>query len=265
MSVTAWETDNHSQFHIRRRACLAGCGAARGQLAVLLVTGPADAQVLARALAGQLLELEHVADPAEALLAIGRTCPDVVILGPNDGSLDPVAFLQVIRTHEPDLPVVVGVTSTEEDLAGPAARLGAAVLAHPFDPDRLLQILRSLVTGRRQIEPRPLLLDLGRLRIDSAAPRIWLDGALIKLPMREHLLLRYLAERRDAVVSRRELITALWGADDARSSNSLAVHILRLRRRLGGDDSQAQWIEAIRGLGYQLSIPPPPLERGLDP
>lgn len=256
MVVTAWETNNHSQFHTRRRACLAGCGQGQGPAAVLLVAAQDDADTLTEALAGQLLELELVHDPAEALLAVGRTCPDVVVLGPTHGRLDSLTFLEVVRTHEPDLPVVVGVSPADSGLAGPAAGLGAAVLAHPYDPDRLLRLLRSLIPGRRHLEPRPLVLDLGRLRIDSAAPRIWLDGRPIKLPMREHLVLRYLAERRDTVVSRRELVVALWGEEDTRTNDSLTVHILRLRRRLGDDKTHPQWIEAVRGLGYQFTVPP---------
>ena len=64
--------------------------------------------------------------------------------------------------------------------------------------------------------------------------------------MREYLLLRYLAERAGAVVSRRELITAIWGGDGG-SSNTLATHILRLRRRLERNEAKPQWIRPFAG------------------
>lgn len=257
MTAAAWDTNNGSQFQIRRRACVAGSARPRGSAAILAVATTTDADDLRRALTGQGLELNSVTDPAEALLAIGRTCPDAVVLAPLTGRLAPEAFLEIVRAQEPDLPVVVGVGPSDHGLAARAAALGAAVLGHPLAPGPLLQLLGSLVHPARRLEARPPVLDLGRLRIDSTAPRIWLDGTLIKLPLREHLVLRYLAERADTVITRRELVTALWGHDDERSDNSLSVHVLRLRRRLTDAGGDGPWIEAIRGLGYQFTLPGP--------
>ena len=253
MSVTAWEDDN-SVFHARRRALVAGRGVKPDRLAVLVVDRADQAMVLKHALAGQPVELQTATDPAAGLFLLGRTCPDVVVVGPTDGSLDTRGFLEVVFAHEPELPVIVGVDQDGGDLAGHAAGLGAAVLGHPYQPDKLMRLLRSFAPAQRRIEVRPLTLDFGRLRIDGASPQIWLDGAASKIPMREYLLLRYLAERAGTVVSRGELITAIWGGGGG-SSNTLATHILRLRRKLERNETKPQWIQAVRGIGYEFTVP----------
>jgi DNA-binding response OmpR family regulator len=256
VSVTAWENDN-SQIHARRRACLAGRAAAPDRAAVLLIDTPAFAAQLRHALVGQPIEIATTEDPATGLLLVGRTCPDVVLLGPVQGRLTTAAFLEAVREAEPELPIVVGVSADNPGLAGHAAVLGAAVLAHPYRTEQLLRLLSSLTAGRRPLEIRPLRLELGRLVIDGAAPRMWLDGVETRLPMREYLLLRYFAERAGAVVSRNEIVEAIWGASGPSGSNTLTVHVMRLRKRLGDDDHDPQWIRVIRGIGYQFTVPSP--------
>lgn len=259
MSVAAWEDDN-SLFHARRRALLADRRVKPDRLAVLVVDRAEQAAELRLALAGQPVELETATDPAVALFLLGRTCPDVVVVGPTDANLDIRSFLEVVFAHEPELPIVVGVGPDEGDLAGHAAGLGAAVLAHPYQPGKLMRLLHSLAPEQRRIEVRPLTLDFGRLRIDGASPQIWLDGVASKIPMREYMLLRYLAERAGTVVSRSELITAIWGGGGG-SSNTLATHILRLRRKLERNEDKPQWIQAVRGIGYEFTIPDEPVTR----
>ena len=95
------------------------------------------------------------------------------------------------------------------------------------------------------------------LKIDGVAPQMWLDGELVRLPMREYLLLRYLAERVGAVVPRKEITRAIWGVEGVRGSNTLTVHVMRLRRRLRDDEANLRWIRVIRGLGYQFTVPSP--------
>ena len=93
MSVTAWEDDN-SLFHARRRALVAGRGVKPDRLAVLLVDRPGEATALKHALAGQPIELEIAGDPAAGLFLLGRTCPDIVVVGPTAGLWVPRTLTQ---------------------------------------------------------------------------------------------------------------------------------------------------------------------------
>jgi DNA-binding response OmpR family regulator len=219
-------------------------------------------------LAGQRLQLSATGDPATALLMVGRTRPNIVVLGPVVGRLDAIGLLEVLRAHEPQLPVIVGVGVGDGRFAARVAALGpAAVVAHPYRLEQLLRLLQSCAPSglALALAVAPLPIDLGRLRIDAVAPVIEVDGVRGTLPPRQYLLLRFLAERVGQVVSRVEIEEALWGVADDRAASSLAVHIMRLRRRLtaedtagdaaGARDHGGRWITAVRGLGYMLTIP----------
>lgn len=253
-----WESDN-TQFHARRRACLAGRGRALDRLAVLLVEHDTDiAQQLLDAFVGQPVELLHCADPVRALLQVGRACPDAVILGPTRSGLDAAEFLTVVHECDAELPIIVGAGAGSGDLAAKATELGAtAVVRRPYPARELLGMLRSFAPRPDEVELRPMVLDLGRLRVDGAVPQFWLDGRAVPLPPQEFILLRYLAERVGAVLSRTELNRAVWGDKQGVRSNSLTVHIMRLRKRLGDNEHNPQWIKVVRGLGYQFTVPGP--------
>ena len=70
----------------------------------------------------------------------------------------------------------------------------------------------------------------------------------------EFRLLRYLAERHGEIVPRTELEAAAWGDGVMARSNSLNVHIARLRRRFQSGFA-ADWICSVRGFGYRLIVP----------
>lgn len=254
--VNAWESDN-SQFHARRRACLSSSNKVHYRIAVLVVDqGEAVDQVL-EAAAGQPVEIHVCADPAEALLHVGRLCPDVVLLGPGSGRLDPVEFLAIVRADDPQLPVVVGADTGSSEFTSRANDAGAsAVIPRPYRVRELLALINSLAPAPHQVDLRPLAVDLGRLRVDGAVPQMWLDGRQIELPPMEFLLLRFFAERVGALVTRQEVLDAVWGEGSSVRSNTLSVHIMRLRKRFGDDDTNPQWIRSVRGLGYQFSVPP---------
>lgn len=252
-----WDSDN-TQFHTRRRACVTSRARTQDRLAVLLVEHDTDiAQQLIAAFVGQPVEVQLCPDPAVALLQVGRTCPDAVVLGPTSARLGAAEFLSIVREVDQDLPIIVGAGAGSGDLAAQAAELGAtAVIQRPYPAQRLLGLLRSFAREPDEVELRPMVIDLGRLRVDGAVPQFWLDGRAVPLPPQEFILLRYFAERVGAVLTRTELNRAVWGDKQGVSSNSLTVHVMRLRKRLGDNDHDPQWIKVIRGLGYQFTMPP---------
>ena len=131
-----------------------------------------------------------------------------------------------------------------------------AVVRRPFSPEATLRLLDSSAPAGGSYRIRPLPIDLGRLRVDGAATRIWVDGVESLIPTMEYMLLRYLAERHGEIVTREELVSAGWGERATVPSNSLSVHLTRLRRRFPAD-AGGDWIRTVRGIGYQFIVPAP--------
>ncbi|MEP6561534.1 MAG: winged helix-turn-helix domain-containing protein, partial [Nakamurella sp.] len=213
----------------------AGRMRAPGRLLVILACGPGESERLHQAWVGQAIDVVDCPNLAVALVRIGQSGADMVIVGEPGGVLGPVDFLTALRHVDTTTPVIVGLLEDCLELGSAALAAGAtAVVRRPFAPGSVLRLLDSTTpTGSFQV--RPLPIDLGRLKVDGAATRIWLDGVELIIPAMEFLLLRYLAERHGEIVSRAELLSAGWGDKDAVPNNHLNVHLARIRRRFPDD------------------------------
>lgn len=225
------------------------------RLLVLLACGATESDRLRRAWTGQAIDVENSADLATALVRTGQLGPSMVVIGDSGGVLGPVDFLRALRQVDPQTPVIVGLSDDWPQFGSDIITAGAtAVVRRPFSPEALLRLLDSSAPERGSFQVRPLPIDLGRLRVDGTATRIWVDDDETLIPAMEFLLLRFLAEHHGEIVTRAELISAGWGKDAAVSSNSLNVHLGRIRRRFPPGSGE-RWLRPVRGIGYQLLIP----------
>ena len=118
-------------------------------------------------------------------------------------------------------------------------------LVKPFDLAELTARIAA-VARRYTGNPNPLLR-LGALDIDLAARTVQRDGKKIDLTAREWRLFEALLQHPGAVLSKARLEEHLYNFDAAFESNTIEVHISRLRKKLGRDV-----IETVRGIGYRL-------------
>jgi two-component system response regulator AdeR len=140
-------------------------------------------------------------------------------------------------------------------------------LTKPIQPEDLLAAVQGRLKRARELAslskapqaptPAPQLLELGQLRIDPAQHRAWMNERALNLSAREFLLLTYLAQRADQVVSSQELIrvTHELDADRVEAGSLLRPMIRALRRKLGYPVGEMGCIENVRGVGYRLSAP----------
>jgi DNA-binding response OmpR family regulator len=148
---------------------------------------------------------------------------------------------------------VVGIGNGDGLVAAEALAAGAAAcVAHPYRLRELLPILRA-------IRPEALVelvppLKAGALRLDPSSLEVTLHGRLVRMPMRELRLLQLLMTHADRVVTREQIRDSVWGG--VPGSNTITVHVQRLRQRLGDDQVDPKMILTIRGVGYRL-VPPP--------
>ncbi len=147
-----------------------------------------------------------------------------------------------------------------EVCAGAALSSGAAAcVARPYRLNELIPIMKSIRPETiGTLEPP---IKRGGLRLDPATLEVLLHGRSIRLPLREYELLRFFMVHADRVVTRHQIYDTVWGGPARDASNTLAVHIKRLRRRLGDGQEGSAIIVTVRGVGYRF-IPPPPRPGG---
>lgn len=121
-------------------------------------------------------------------------------------------------------------------------------LVKPFDYGELLARLRAL--QRRPGTERAPVLRCGSLVVDPASRIVVVAGGEVPLAPRELSVLELLLRRSPAVVSRHSIAVQAWPDEwDAVGSNTIDVHIARLRAKLARADVR---IETVRGAGYRL-------------
>ena len=91
----------------------------------------------------------------------------------------------------------------------------------------------------------------GPIHVDRRSYETRVRGNYVQLTQRELELLVFLIERHGSVASSEEISTAVWG--HPAHTNTVAVHVKRLREKLGPDPEHGEYIRTIRGAGYRLA------------
>jgi DNA-binding response OmpR family regulator len=121
-------------------------------------------------------------------------------------------------------------------------------LVKPFDFGELLARLRAL--QRRPAGARPPVLALGQLQLDPATREVWFGGQQPALTGTEFGILEILLRRSPGVADRHTIALHAWEDEaGAFGSNTIAVHLARLRAKLAGAGVR---IETVRGVGYRI-------------
>ncbi|MEU3095906.1 response regulator transcription factor [Streptomyces sp. NPDC006967] len=187
-------------------------------------------------------------DGAEALLQVGARRPRAVLLAAPLPVVGAAQVTELIARLHP-VPVLVGAGAEGAEEATAAVAAGAiAFVARPYRIEEITPLLRS---GRHEGDGSAVPLKVGDIELDPAGFHVYIRGRSLQLPVREFLLLRYFMERPNKLITRRELTQALWGTE-APESNTLTVHVRRVRTKLREEGDSCCSIDAIRGMGYRL-------------
>ncbi|WP_336215707.1 response regulator transcription factor [Nonomuraea sp. LPB2021202275-12-8] len=162
----------------------------------------------------------------------------------------------VLLIADPDTAVVQDVAAAleREGVAVTGAADGAQGLlqAGALQPDVVLVSATLPVIDAASPESRKVLA-VGEVELDLHAYQVRVDGRIVHLPLREFELLLYLMRNADRTVTREQIMRHVWQAASSTSTNTISVHVKRLRARLGDDDDQL--IQTVRGVGYRLVTP----------
>jgi len=184
-------------------------------------------------------------------LALARTGDFALVvldlLLPKLGGLEVV---KGIREKNAGLPVIMLTALGETDDKVTGLDLGANdYLTKPFAFAELLARIRAQL--RQPGQSSGATLDVGGLALDFRTRNVNRNGAAVDLTAREFELLAYLMRHPDQVLSRAQILNAVWGYDYDPGTNVLEVYIGYLRRKLGKDGDEAP-IETVRSAGYRL-------------
>jgi DNA-binding response OmpR family regulator len=215
---------------------------------VLLVEDDAVlADGLSRVLQASGMQVELAADGLAADQLLQRSTPAVAVLDIGLPGIDGFEVVRRLRARGSNLPVLLLTArdAVEDRVRG--LEMGADdYLVKPFATAELVARIRALA---RRNAPRPALLSLGQLSLDTSARRARIGERALDLSVREWTVLEYLMQHAGRVVSKQQIVDAIapWGED--LTLNAVEVYVSRLRIKLA-DGGIA--IRTIRGFGYLL-------------
>ena len=211
-------------------------------------------EAVARALEAKGHAVRSASSGAEGLRAVVDDPPDVVVLDLGLPDLDGAQLLKMLRAVS-SVPVVVATARDDEDEIVRLLDAGADdYLVKPFSGEQLEARIRAVL--RRAASPdAPAALVVGQLRIDPRSRRVELDGVAVELTRKEFDLLHHLATRAGEVVTRRELVSAVWQQPLGGADKTLEVHLSWLRRKLGETAAAPRYLHTVRGVGVMLAAP----------
>ncbi|WAA12630.1 response regulator transcription factor [Fervidibacillus halotolerans] len=125
-------------------------------------------------------------------------------------------------------------------------------LVKPFEPKELIFRINALLRRYDKFDD-DTIIGIGRTKIDKRSYEVQVGDRTLLLPLKEFELLHYLMSHPRQVLSREQLIEAVWGIDYDGDERTVDVHVKRLRERFSKltDDFQ---IRTVRGIGYSLEV-----------
>jgi two-component system, OmpR family, response regulator MprA len=224
---------------------------------------PAVREALRRSLAFEGYDTALAEDGLAAIEQVGSYQPDAVILDVLMPRMDGLTTARRLRAGGVTVPILM---LTARDTVGDRVTgLDAGAddyLVKPFELDELLARLRALlrrtsyaaavVGGAPAQEVR--VLSFADLRMDTTTREVARGGTPVELTRTEYTLLEMFLSHPRQVLTREQILKAVWGFDFEPSSNSLDVYVMYLRRKTeaGG---RARLVHTVRGVGYVLRQP----------
>jgi two-component system response regulator RegX3 len=179
---------------------------------------------------------------------------DVVLLDLGLPDTDGLDVCKTLRERG-EVPIIVISARSDETDRVVGLELGADdYVSKPFGVREVIARIRAVM---RRMQPRTIAAaEAGpdrygpRLTVDRKAARVRLDGDEVALAPKEYDLLVFLTEEPGALMSREQIMEAVWDANWFGPTKTLDVHVAALRRKLAGVIT----IEAVRGVGFRLEI-----------
>lgn len=190
---------------------------------------------------------------AEALFQAASLNPDVILISASMPLLDSADFIQVFRARR-HTPILVGMGTDDHDQALRALQAGAtACVPKPYRFDDIIALLRSSgMSGLKPVPPPETILRCGCVELNVELHEVRVRDRAVPMPLREFELLRYFLNNAGRLVTHENIKENVWGTGYAGETNTVTVHIRRLRRRLD-DFTNPKLIQTIRGLGYRFA------------
>ena len=214
-------------------------------------------ELVAMGLGYQGFDVERASTGRQALDAVVRQAPDLIVLDVMLPDLDGFEVARRLRRDEGSatrVPIIflTARDSTQDKIEG--LRLGSDdYVTKPFSIEELIERVKAVLRRSSGMGPGETRLVFADLELDDETMDVWRDGRLIELTLTEYKLLRYLLANARRVLTRDQILEEVWDYSFAGTASVLETYISYLRQKVDATDPPL--IHTVRGVGYTLRLP----------
>ncbi|MDF2038877.1 response regulator transcription factor [Cytobacillus oceanisediminis] len=189
--------------------------------------------------------------------------PDLIVLDLMLPKLDGIEVCKQLRQQKIATPILMLTAKDDEFDKVLGLELGADdYMTKPFSPREVVARVKAILR-RTQFVPETAeektedgdSFRIGGLKIFPQHYEAYFEDELLELTPKEFELLLYLAKNKSRVLTRDQLLSAVWNYDFAGDTRIVDVHISHLREKIETNTKKPVYIKTIRGLGYKLEEP----------
>ncbi|GAA0484054.1 two-component system response regulator PhoP [Salinibacillus aidingensis] len=203
-------------------------------------------------------EAEAVYDGEEALNAADKEDFDLIILDLMLPKLDGMEVCRTLRQRGLEVPILMLTAKDEEFDRVLGLEIGADdYLTKPFSPREVVARIKAILRRfkKKDHDDSSDKIVISDLVIYPDQYEAYMNQQLLEFTPKEFELLLYLARNFGKVLSRDQLLSAVWNYDFVGDTRIVDVHISHLREKIEPDTKKPAYIKTIRGLGYKLEAP----------
>jgi two-component system OmpR family response regulator len=202
-------------------------------------------------------DVSTAANGSEALRKAKEVDPDLVVLDVMMPGLDGFDVVRRLRAEDRHVPVLfLTARDAVEDKVKGLQTGGDDYVTKPFSLDELVARVRALLRRsghREQAEPDAAVLRYADLELNEDSYEVFKAGEPVQLSLTEFKLLRCLLENAERVLSKGQILSAVWNYDFAGDAGVVESYISYLRRKV--DTGEPKLLHTVRGVGYVLRTP----------
>mgnify|MGYP003677597492 CR=1 FL=1 len=223
---------------------------------ILVVDDEAQIQLFMKiSLTAEAFEYIPALNATDGLILARDKAPDLIILDLGLPDKDGSWLLKQLRTWSL-IPVLVLTARDEEDEKVRLLNAGANdYLSKPFGIKELIARVRVLLRDLGAPSLECSILQCGDIVLETANHKVWLSKRPVSLTKKEFILLRYMMQSPNALITHEQLLHHIWGELHTDDTHYLRILVSQLRKKLDEDANASSYIINEPGIGYRFTCP----------
>ncbi|MGA9288309.1 MAG: response regulator transcription factor [Anaerobacillus sp.] len=201
---------------------------------------------------------------ADALDVVVAEKPNCIILDLMLPEMDGLEVCKELRQRHIHTPVLMLTAKDDEFDKVLGLELGADdYMTKPFSPREVVARVKAILRRVKQLEESKTVsqteesekIQIGELEVYPNNYESFFQGKMMEVTPKEFELLVYLVRHKGRVLTREQLLSAVWNYDFVGDTRIVDVHVSHLREKIEQNTRKPEYIKTIRGLGYKLEEP----------